>query len=360
MEKKYQIVIDAVEKWINIGKYQANDKLPTESELMNMFNVSRHTVRKSLSDLETKGVVYRIQGGGTFVAEEKRGTNAFTDNQIIAVLTTHINDYIFPSIISGIESELSRKSISLTLSSTQNNEDVERKELLKLLNGGINGLIVEPTKSAFNLKNFDLYDELIKSGLPIITINSHPAQLNIPYFVMDDFRGGQVATEYLLHHNHTNILGIFKTDDQQGIDRMNGFTDEMQRSQLTSNAANLLFQSGDSKQRISQHLLDCLSSSNRPTAIICYNDQVAVITYNLAVSLGMRIPQDLSIIGFDNSTLSHSFGIQLTSIDHPKDKMGHDAAGLMIKMLDNPTKDYSTNSEIYRPIIIEGDSVVKI
>lgn len=359
MEKKYQVVTETIKSWIGDGKYQPNEKLPTESELMNIFEVSRHTVRKSLSDLEVKGLVYRIQGGGTFVAEAKREINAM-DNQAVAILTTHINDYIFPSIISGIESELSPQSISLMLSSTQNNENLERKELLKFLNTGISGLIVEPTKSAFNLKNIDLYKELLKNNTPIITINSHSKDLNTPYFVMDDFHGGQLATDYLLKHQHVNILGIFKTDDQQGIDRMNGFNDEMQRSQLSGSTENLLFQSGSSKEHVVDRLRDVLSRSNRPSAIICYNDQIAVTTYDLALSMGIKVPEELSIIGFDNSTLAHSFGIRLTSINHPKAEMGRDAAELMIKMISDPNKNYSEQSKVYEPEIVAGDSVTNM
>lgn len=360
MEKKYQVVTDTIKDWIATGKYQSDDKLPTESELMNIFEVSRHTIRKSLSDLEVKGIVYRIQGGGTFVADEKREIRNVTDSQVVAILTTHINDYIFPSIIAGIESKLSSQSISLMLSSTKNNEELERRGLLKLLNNGISGLIVEPTKSAFNLKNIDLYKDLLKEHVPIITINSRTKDLETPYFVMDDFRGGQVATEYLLKHHHTNVLGIFKTDDQQGIDRMNGFNDVMQRSQSSGSAENILFQSGSSKEHVVDRLKGILSRPNQPTAIICYNDQIAVATYDLALSMGIKVPEELSIIGFDNSTLAHSFGIRLTSINHPKAEMGRDAAELMIKMMEEPNKDYLGQSKVYEPEIVTGDSVANI
>lgn len=361
MEKKYQVVTEAIQDWIDSGKYQPNQKLPTELKLMELFKVSRHTIRKSLSDLEVRGLVYRIQGGGTFVADKKRKAAATArDAHTVAILTTHINDYIFPAIISGIESELTAQSISMMLSSTQNNTHLEQHNLNKILNSNIDGLIVEPTKSAFEIKNLPLYQELYAEHVPIITLNAKIKGLDVPYFVMDDFEGGRIATKYLLDKGHQNILGVFKTDDQQGIDRMNGFNYAIQQSQIPSLNRSLMFQSGDAKANLGMRLREIFELPDRPTALICYNDQIAVTAFNLALSMGIKVPEQLSIIGFDNSTLAHSFGINLTSVNHPKVQMGQDAAELMIRMLKDPNKDFRASSQTYQPEIIAGDSVVEI
>lgn len=358
MEKKYQTVTDTIQRWITSGQYKENDKLPTESDLMTQFDVSRHTVRKALGELETVGFVYRVQGGGTYVAERAKRTIATM--QSVAVMATHINDYIFPSIISGIERVLSEQSVSLMLSSTENNENIEAQNLSKLMNSAIDGLIVEPTRSAFTVKNEAIYTQLSQNHVPIVTMNAKFKTLQAPYFVMDDFQGGQMATEYLLKHHHQHILGIFKTDDQQGVDRMNGYVHALQKANQPDSALTLFYQSGKAEERIGDRLRTLFAQPTRPTAMICYNDKIAVLAYNIAQTMGIRVPEELSIIGFDNSSLASSYGLHLTSVNHPKAEMGRDAAKLMLRMIQNPTKDFMAESKVYTPELVIGESVVDV
>lgn len=359
MEKKYQTVSDTIQKWITTGRYQDNAKLPTESELMKQFDVSRHTVRKALEVLKIAGYVYRVQGGGTYVAE-KWNKVSVSRMKSVAVMATYINDYIFPSIIFGVEQLLSAHSVSLMLSSTQNDEQIEAKNMHKLLNSSVDGLIVEPTRSAFVIKNEVLYARLQKKHIPIITINSRFKNLKTPYFMMDDFKAGCVATKYILDRHHHNILGVFKTDDQQGIDRMNGFIYTAQKAQAPNNIANYLYQSGEAEKQLSDRLKYLFQQPDRPTALICYNDRIAVLAYNVAQTLGIKVPEELSLIGFDNSLTTSSYDFDLTSINHPKGQMGHDAAALMLDMIEKPNQDFSDRSKIYPPELIVGNSVKDI
>ncbi|KRK70500.1 GntR family transcriptional regulator [Lacticaseibacillus nasuensis] len=358
MEKKYQTVTDTIQRWITSGQYHENDKLPTESELMAQFDVSRHTVRKALGDLESDGYVYRVQGGGTYVAE--RRLKPVSTMQSVAVMATHINDYIFPAIISGIERVLSAQSVSLMLSSTENSEELEAKNLSKLMNSAIDGLIVEPTRSAFTVKNEAMYAQLAQSHVPIVTMNARFKDLQVPYFVMDDFEGGKMATEYVLQHHHTHIMGIFKTDDQQGVDRMNGYVYALQKANQPTVATTFLYQSGKSENNMGDRLRKLFAQTDRPTAMICYNDKIAVLAYNIAQTMGIQVPEQLSIIGFDNSSLASSYGLHLTSVNHPKANMGRDAAELILRMIQNPTKDFLSDSKTYTPELVIGESVVDL
>lgn len=358
MEKKYEIVTAAIREWITSGRYKIEDKLPTESELMSQFQVSRHTVRKSLSDLEVQGFIYRIQGGGSFVADYKHNANRNeAHTKTVAVLTTHITDYIFPAIISGIESQLSANAISMLLSSTQNDETLERKNLEKFLDDDIQGVIVEPTKSAFTIENEDLYQRFAEAHIPLLTIDARPSHPDIPYFVMDDFQGGLLAAQALLNAGHRHILGIFKSDDQQGVLRMNGFSEALQRSQQGVRGQVLLYQSETTDQALREQITQVLAEADRPTGIVGYNDQIALAAYTAAQNRDLTVPDDVSLVGFDNSLLASRLGIRLTSINHPKAQMGQDAAQLMIKMLQDPNKDYMAAAKTYPPELVSGDSI---
>lgn len=358
MEKKYEIVTATIREWITGGRYQIEDKLPTESKLMSQFQVSRHTVRKSLSDLEVQGFIYRIQGGGSFVADYKHNANrSEAHTKTVAVLTTHITDYIFPAIISGIESQLSANAISMLLSSTQNDETLERKNLEKFLDDDIQGVIVEPTKSAFTIQNEAFYKRFTDAHIPILTIDAKSNNETIPYFIMDDFKGGVMAAQALIDAGHEHILGVFKSDDQQGILRMNGFSEALQKSQGSIRGEVLLYQSETGEAKLKQQITHILQETDPPTGIVGYNDQIALVAYNAARAAGLQVPDDVSLVGFDNSLLASRLGIRLTSINHPKSQMGKDAAELMIKMLQDPLHDFSDEAKIYPPEMVTGDSV---
>ncbi|SPX68374.1 arabinose operon repressor [Lactiplantibacillus plantarum subsp. plantarum] len=127
MENKYQKVKDALKEAILSGEYAIDAKLPTETEMMKRFAVSRYTIRRAVGDLETEHFIYRIQGGGMFVQDWHKDWSSEHDSKIIGVIATHVADYIFPQIIYGIDQVISEGGYSLLLGNTHNNHQRERK-----------------------------------------------------------------------------------------------------------------------------------------------------------------------------------------------------------------------------------------
>ena len=161
MEVKYETVKQTLRNEIIDGKYKINEKLPTESALMKRFNVSRYTIRRAVSDLENEHYIYRIQGGGMFVQDWQRDWTKSEKNKIIGVISTHMADYIFPPIISGIDSVVTEQGYSMIVGNTLNDHKRERQTILNMLDLQIAGLIIEPTESAMPNPNLDLYLSLI-------------------------------------------------------------------------------------------------------------------------------------------------------------------------------------------------------
>lgn len=152
---KYQRLKEYIIEKINFGEWIAGDRITSENELAEQFDVSRHTIRQSLGELVNEGWLYRIQGKGTFV--NRRPNERIKDTNIIGVVTTYLNDYIFPSIITGIYDTLLENGYNISLSCTYNQHEKERFCLENFLNQEVAGLIVEPTKSALLNPNIDLY-----------------------------------------------------------------------------------------------------------------------------------------------------------------------------------------------------------
>ena len=123
-EIKYEVVKKGIKEAIERGDYQVGEKLPTESDLMAKYQVSRYTVRRAVGELQNDHYVYRIQGGGMYVDDwQDSSTKRIINNKMIGVITTHLADYIFPSIISGIDRAVSARGYSLIISNTHNNRE---------------------------------------------------------------------------------------------------------------------------------------------------------------------------------------------------------------------------------------------
>lgn len=359
MKHKYQEVKDEIIKWAIDGKYKPHEKLPTESELMKQFNVSRHTIRKALNDLFYEEYLYPIQGSGIYLSNWQDIISAKSAKNI-GILTTYISDYIFPEIIKGLEKKIYSKSYSILLSSTNNNIMLESSNLKNLLAHKIDALILEPTKSAYQSHNTGYFNNLIKQNIPFIMINASYPEIKVPSLRVNDYKGGILACKHLMDLGHKNILGIFKVDDSQGIQRMNGFISKYQESCFTPSGEIITYLSEETTDMLPKKIELSLKSENRPTAVFCYNDQIAITVMNIAKSLNLKIPKDLSIIGFDDSSLSKITEPKLTSITHPKIQMGIDAANLILKLLDNNNNFTADDSIIYEPELIVRDSTSKI
>ena len=159
-----------------------------------------------------------------------------------------------------------------------------------------------------------------------------------------------MATNHLISLGHKNITGIFKVDDSQGIHRMNGFITECQKNEIPPSQNQILTYLSEEMENILPKRIEAmLISDKRPTGIFCYNDEIAYMVLNIAHKLKLNIPDNFSIIGFDDSPLAKIMDPKLTSMTHPKEKMGKDAAKLIIKLINNNNKFEENDSILYEP-----------
>lgn len=359
MENKFSEVETALKEAIMTGEYKINEKLPTETELMNKFNSTRYSIRKAMTVLEQKHFIYKIQGRGMFVQDwHKDWTNEnSTENKVIGIITTHIADYIFPNIISGIDRVISDKGYSLVISNTHNNYEKERKSLINMLDTQVAGLIIEPTKSALENPNLSLYKEIENDNVPSIFINAKYPEFNFPTLKNDDFDAEKRMTEFLFNQGHESILGIFQVDDIQGKDRMGGFMDAYQsRPEIAYKSNVVMYQSDDDKNKIIKKVYSYLGMENKPTAIVCYNDQLAIKLIDFLKNMGVSIPDDISVVGFDDYQMAKYLSPSLTTMNYEKRQMGMDAGQVLLDMIEG--KD--VQSITYNPKLVKRDSVKKI
>ncbi|KPV43969.1 GntR family transcriptional regulator [Alicyclobacillus ferrooxydans] len=336
---KYTLIKDEIREWITSGHFKPDQQLPTEHQLAEQLSVSRQTIRHAVTELVREGLVYRVQGSGTFVSLVDDANHMMGEgNKLIGVITTYISDYIFPSIIRGIESVLSQHGYSILLFSTGNRFSEEKRALSKMLELQVEGVIVEPTCSALPNPNLGNYFTLLSRNVPVVTLNSTYSELPVPSLRLDDSISGGLAANHLIELGHCRIGGVFKSDDKQGLYRLRGFLKTLIKNRIAPSASLLYMYQTAEKQSVAQTYADMIATmptSSRPTAIVCYNDEIANSLIRHLKKYNILTPRDVSIVGFDNmqpASEATDWG-SLTTINHPKFSMGEKAAEFIIDIL---------------------------
>lgn len=334
MKPKYQVVADTLRHEIASGIYRDGDALLTELELKDKYGISRQTVRQAIALLEDDGLVMRRRGSGTYVMHGPRKRSGVIN---VGVITTYITDYIFPSIVRGIESVLSNENCVMNLSATYNRTDRESALLSRVLETPIDGLIIEGTKTALPNPNIALYKQLHAHNIPFVLINGYYPQLqNHIHVVTDDEGGGRLAANTLIAHGHQRIAGIFKSDDMQGHLRYQGYAAALQAAGLPANDENICWFTTENKQHFLSEeigLAFLQRIKQNADAIVCYNDDIALQLMAQLAKMNISIPDDLSIVSFDNSAFASICHPTLSTLSHPKDLFGRTAAQKLLRMI---------------------------
>ena len=351
---KYLQVADILRREIAEGIFRDGDKLTTEEELRFRFRVSRQTVLQAIAQLEDDGLVDRRRGSGTYVRHGPRKRQGLLR---IGVLASYITDYISPAIISGMDETLNANNAVMVLSATRNDPALERSLLERLLDGQVDGLIVEGCRTAEPSPNADCYLRLAERNIPVLFMNAYYREMdNVPHLVMDDYGGGRRAAEELVYRGYRRLAGIFKTDDLQGLERARGFREALADLNVPFREDGLLTFTTEERmdlfrtkkgaafvQKLSEKAFD---------GLVCFNDIFAATLVGDLKSMGLKLPEDLGIISFDNAEISGLCRPALTTLAHPMERFGARAAEKMLRMLEGVKEQ----SESMKWTLIDRDS----
>lgn len=318
--------------------------------------MSRNTVRKALAVMESNGYVYAEHGKGTFCSNIV-GHARKTHN--IAVVTTYLSDYIFPRIIKGIDDVLTENGYSIMLKNTKNSRKLEVEFLEELLMKDIDGIILEPSKSQIYCQHQDLFQRFDQLGIPYVFMQGiYDGMEHIPHVLMDDCKGGYLITKYLISLGHRNIYGIFKADDMQGQQRHRGYVQALTEAKISYNPDYVIwFYTEDRFQNPYNHVAAIIKKKEKMDAIVCYNDEIAVTAIRAINDAGLSVPEDISVAGYDNSYIAQNNHLKLTTIAHPMEKIGAQAAKMLLDILDN--KPLAEGKEVLlEPKLVIGESCI--
>jgi DNA-binding LacI/PurR family transcriptional regulator len=250
-------------------------------------------------------------------------------SQVLGVIVSSIDDPFFSEILFGIEETAQENGYSLFIAASQHDPNRERKIVQTMLEQRTDGVII--CSSSFSAEQGR---QLLSHGFPVVMVNHQSAE-NYHYSIYhDDVDGSRQVTRHLidLGHRHIAYLG----NSQSGrttLERQEGFQVEMAAAGLPVPNEFIYNAAGGDPQFGLDSVAYFLGLTHRPTAIVCFNDTLAIGVLKGCSQAGIRVPEQLSVTGFDNITYSAFTQPSLTTFDQPKRSIGTKAAGLLLDLL---------------------------
>jgi len=292
---------------------------PTVSRaLRDQWGVSAATRRKVREAARVLGYV-PIQAGRTLSTQ--------TSGRI-GIVSAELSNPFYPALIEPVHDELARLGFRTILVTDRGHEPVE---LEPIIDGSLDGVVLTTTELSSQLPY-----ELHRRGVPFVLLNRDTHEHVYDACVVNNHGGVRDLARLLLGLGHEKIGAIFGPDTTStGLERRAGFAQSLER--LGAGLPNSLTFNGSFSSATGFQGFQYLWQS-RPTAIFCANDVIALGAMSAAASMGVRIPEDITLVGFDNIPMSGWEVFGLTTIGVSLEEMATAAVGMLIQRMDDPER----------------------
>ncbi|MCM8818538.1 MAG: GntR family transcriptional regulator [Candidatus Omnitrophica bacterium] len=343
---KYNQVKSFIIDYIDKKKLKTGDRVPSENEIAQSFGITKVTASRALNELVNEGILYRIQGKGSFFAGYKTKVSNIL---LFFPIVSSYDPYFTGPLLETFFHSIDDRGLNLSMFYFRENERI--REIPDIKNCKV--IIVAALK-----KGEGLSDELLeKINIPVIYLSSHP-EVPVSYVAFDNKKGAKKAVEYLIKMGHRKIA-YFSADYRQNIsneERMEGYIEALNENGIRHK----IILNGDYTEESGYKLAkEILEMKERPTAILTCNDLVAIGAIHCFFENNIKVPDDISIIGFGNYKISNYTRIPLTTVSLPVKEMGRKLAELAVKKIYEKTL-FKNESVIIPTELIIRKSVKKI
>jgi LacI family transcriptional regulator len=249
----------------------------------------------------------------------------------VALMITNTRNPIFPEIAAGVEEVLRARGYALTLASTYDDLDLEVKEIESITARGVDGII---TSSA--LAGAPHLKKLLDAGFPLVSVLRRFEADALDYVVVDGVKGSYLAVDHLARLGHRRI-GILSgpLNTSTGVERLDGALKALadhgvQLPRQLRYAGDFSRQSG----YLAALRFFALPARQRPTALFAANDDMAIGAFEAIVDRGLRVPEDVAVVGFNNAAATAWNSFQITTVEQHADEMGRLAARRLIQVIE--------------------------
>ncbi|MCM3342739.1 LacI family transcriptional regulator [Paenibacillus sp. MER TA 81-3] len=314
----------------------AGVSIATVSKVVNQTgNISEKTRERVLH------IMKELQYQPSVVASALTGKKTST----FGLLISDLANPFFAEVARNLEDQAQAVGYSIVMCSTDNKDDKGLNYISLLQRKQIDGLIV-----ACQFSKWSLLQDSVTANFPVVLFSKDIPSLSMHTVTVDDYKGGYEAIQHLISLGHSRI-GVVTEDSPSGDHRVLGAKQAMSDSGITVND-DWIVKVNSSIEDGCEGAARVLQLEHRPTALFTCNDLIAVGSMQSAQRLGLSVPGDLSIIGFDDTILSKIVVPRLTTILQPIQEMAKESIQLLLRQSDTP--DMPKQKIVFQPQLVEG------
>lgn len=323
----YRVMADRLRKSIRCGKRKPGQRIGSENELARHEHVARVTIRRATELLVNEGLIERQPGKGLYVRARHVTTRR------VQVVAGNLNWEPSVQISRGVQAVAKQQGVQVQMYDAHSDIEQDLAMLHELPDGETDGaIILSLHRAVFNEALLDLRAR----NFPFVLVDQHIDTMNVPSVVADNHAGGYKVGQALVRQGHRRIGFVGNLNATTVRDRLNGLRDAIADAGLPfdrSLVADLTLAAEHSlnnwSDMIDQETQGLMARPDRPTAVFFSCDAVARPAYRTLARMGLRIPQDVSVVGFDDDPLAEWLVPALTTVAQPFFMMGRAAMELL-------------------------------
>lgn len=337
------------------------EKEITIYDIASKLNISIATVSRALKD---DPVVNKKTRKRVFEAAKQMSyrSNQFARNlrsqktQTIGVIVPKLNSHFMSSVIAGVESVANSHGYNLIISQSSESAEKEIASAKTMFNNRVDGLLVSLAYNTGDLSHFDIFQ---KKNIPVIFFDRVMDDEHYTNIVIENKKAAYQATTHLIEQGCKKIVHITASSKQNVYkDRLNGYKEALADHQMKFDKKNVI--SGNLSLEAGEEAAELiLKTKPLADAVFVANDNCAVGCMSALKKAGIRIPEDMAFVGFNNDAVSKVIEPNLTTINYPGYEMGEVAAHNLINHLNGTATILSTNTIILRSEFIIRESSQK-
>jgi LacI family transcriptional regulator len=321
---------------------KANVSIATVSRVINKkANGIRIETQQRVLDI-VKEYNYQPSGVARSMITKKTST--------IGLIIPDIRNPFFPELVRGVEDFSKRNNYNVFLCNTDGDIDREIEYLNLMKEKNVDGIVYTYAYGGLD----DQFKKNLHNKIPIVLLDRRKDDHQFSGVYIDDEKAGYMATKHLIDLSHERIGCITGPEHiRNSMDRLKGYKNALKESGLITQQA--FIKSGNYQMEGGYKAAKHLLRENKVTAIFAFNDLMAFGVYQAANEFGLKIPDDLSVVGFDNIKYNRLLHPKLTTIGQSTYRMGELGTELLLNQI-NQGEGYQTNSIYLEPNLIVGKS----
>jgi len=319
----------------------AGVSLGTVSNVLNQpERVAESTRRRVLDAIAKLGYVRN---------DSARQLRAGSSRQIAIVVLDVANPF-FTDVVRGAETEAENRGVMMVVCNSGEDAGRERRHLGLLEEQRIRGVLITPVDDTRTSR----LEQLIKRGVPVVLVDRGSGWRNRCSVAVDDVLGGRLAGEHLVDIGHRRIAFVGgPMTIPQVADRYRGVALAMDGAAHLTTISTPSLTAASGRTAVGE--LAGLPNAHRPTAVFCANDLLALGVLQEATRRGLRVPEDIAIVGYDDIDFAAAAAVPLSSVRQPREQLGRTAAQLLLEEVEADSR-HEHRHVVFQPDLIVRDS----